>query len=196
MGINMKYYRRLRRQNPQKAQEYLNKNNIGEAPTIGPVGRPRVREKPKKVVSSLIEKRDAEWLESVFPHEEYHIWSTTQEAYVVVKFRDPVGFDEHEVELAGIHEGQILDYPEKRGNLKTEYYHCPVKQGNFYIPLKYWYELSQAITVLERRKDVRGLWVLESTMMVPLSKFKRVDVDKALRVMLEPSESDFEADNL
>lgn len=201
MSINMKYYRKLRRTDPDKAKRYLDKLGITEEPVVGTVGRPRVRPikytkaEPAPEREVMLEEKNLEWLDRVFPYRPYHIWSDRKETYVLSKYRDPIPGDEQALREAKLYDGAIVDGPMDCGNLSTQYFYCGIKQGDYYITQEYWVELTEFINKLCKQKDVRGLWMLEKTIPLTIKEFRRADLSKLVD-RLFTSESDFEADNL
>lgn len=201
MSINMKYYRKLRRTDPDKAKRYLDKLGITGEPVVGTVGRPRVRPikytkaEPAPEREVMLEEKNLEWLDRVFPYRPYHIWSDRKETYVLSKYRDPIPGDEQALKEAKLYAGAIVDEPMDCGNLSTQYFYCGIKQGDYYITQEYWVELTEFINKLCKQKDVRGLWMLEKTIPLTIKEFRRADLSKLVD-RLFTSESDFEADNL
>lgn len=196
MSINMKYYRKLRRTDPDKAKRYLDKLGIVEEPVVGTVGRPRVRPvKPAPEREVMLEDKNLEWLNRVFPYKPYHIWSDRIETYVLSKYRDPIPGDEQALRQAKLYEGAIVDEPMDCGNLSTQYFYCSIKQGDYYITKEYWIELTEFINKLCKQRDIRGLWMLEKTIPLTIKEFRRADLGRLIDKLFTP-ESDFDADTL
>ena len=172
MSFNPKYYRKLRRQDPERAEAYRNKNEkaVEELP-------------PWKRPTPI----DENW---------YH----QKVAYKIEIKHKPT--PEEKMEYGDYYNGEEVSEPMESPYYRTIRVIAPIEVDGLFITERYWVYLLKKIEDLTNRKDYEGICLLEDSIPVMLYDIPRKDISDIIRQKLEPPlkverlipESDFDAE--
>lgn len=185
MSYSKKYYRKLKRLDPARAEAYLaKKGEVLQEEEVIPESFPVDKTwYPYKVNYVLVKTRDI----------------TEQEVDELQKYEE-----EHQ---QTIKEGTILDYEFDQFGFRSKQVVAPVKLGDWYITVEYWVHLTKLVEGLKKALDWEGLVKLERSIPIFLHEFRPANLSSLIEDLFKPpeeeefsvdfnTESDFDAEQL